>query len=716
MPSPRPVRSPNASRMGDLSWAPPGSHAGLITGRLLALALLFGLAASLDGQEPPDTLSADVSQMRTSQWNSPEVRELISRARAMRQAVVVDDSMRSYQADARGYVYFFLDRAGSEETNLVKTDQIALEVYWKAPDSTRQRIVGLRDEASLPTNINYHLDHLTVVQDDYADLIRLGDGDEVAAVIHPVAPGSDRVYEFRIADSLMISFPGPREPVRVYEIEVRPRDFTRPGFVGTVFIDVATAAIVRMNFSFTPASYVDDYLDYIRISLDNSLWDGRFWLPYEQRVELRREVPWFDFPAGTVIRGRWEIRNYRFNEPLPGFLFQQRSVTALPEEQRRSFPFGEDLHAQVDEEGLGPVPELDEVRAQAARIAGEQLLGGLARNRPWVPNASFGFRHNRAEGTALGLGWAWRPRDDLRLAGAGGWAFGADHAYGTLRVSRSVGWNLSATGYLRAPTDLNPGPVVAGATNTVAGLIGERDYTDLHFRSGAQITASPPGTGITGRLFAERHRNPNAARFGRSTLAIDEGRQFGVGLDASRSWALGGSALPLTGEVRAQVAHFQPVGLDAGDYTYGTLDAALGWTAQSLVNQVEGRVRLEGGWTSAAAPTQTLTLLGGRGTLLGYEFRAFAGDRWARFHVEGFHLLDTPWLSLGAFGSVGATWLRPGSAPTSWDVRTTGLARWSAGFSARWFWDILRTDLGRGLNGGGWEFQASVHPRFWDWM
>ena len=218
----------------------------------------------------------------------------MERAREVRRNARGDSALVSYRADARGYVYFYLNRADTGENTLVKTDQVALEVYWKAPDSTKQRIIGLRDEKRLPTNIRYHLDHLTVVQDEFQDLIRLGDGDEVSAVTHPAAS------ELRCASTTSAwaipspsQFQGEREPVRVYEVEVRPKDFTRPGMIGSVFVDRRNGAIVRMSFTFTSASYVDDYLDYIRISLDNSLWDGRYWLPYEQNVEIRREVPFF---------------------------------------------------------------------------------------------------------------------------------------------------------------------------------------------------------------------------------------------------------------------------------------------------------------------------------------------------------------------------------------------------------------------------------------
>lgn len=142
-------------------------------------------------------------------WNGERVSELVRQARDLRQATAIDVALQAYRADARGYVYFFLDRTNSDDRTLVKTDQVALEVFWRAPRQSRQRLVGLRDVKELPTNISYHLDHLTVVQDDFGDLIRLGNGDEVEAVVHPVAPGADSIYDYRLTDSLTVTISAP---------------------------------------------------------------------------------------------------------------------------------------------------------------------------------------------------------------------------------------------------------------------------------------------------------------------------------------------------------------------------------------------------------------------------------------------------------------------------------------------------------------------------
>ncbi|MFG1691164.1 peptide-methionine (S)-S-oxide reductase MsrA [Gemmatimonadota bacterium] len=431
--------------------------------RALPSAILLILACSLS--------PGDLQGQEEEEWNTPRALALVEQAREARTRRVVDGDLTSYSADARGYVYFFLHREDTDERILVKTDQIAVEVYWRAPDETKQRIVGLRDEKSLPTNIHYHLDHLVVVQNEFGNSIRIGDGDEVSAVVHPMAPGSEIFYDFALGDSLTITLPGPEEPVRVFEVHVRPKHFDSPGYVGSVFLDRATSAIVRMDFTFTPASYVDSYLDYIRISLDNGLWLGRHWLPYEQRLEIRREVPFLDIPAGSIIRGRFEISNYTFNEPLQPSLFQGPPVSAVPEEQRRAFPFQDSLHAQLQEEGLSPPPELAEVRAMAVSLAGQHYMSGLRRLRAHFPSISETFRYDRVEGLFAGAGLSYEPHPLLRGRIHAGYAFGRERPAASLDLSGGQG--LTGTG-VRAIwnelRDMGPLPGTNGLFNTLSSI------------------------------------------------------------------------------------------------------------------------------------------------------------------------------------------------------------------------------------------------------
>jgi hypothetical protein len=310
-----------------------------------------------------------------------------------------------------GFGHFYLDRDESDERTLVKTDQIALELYWAQPNQTKQRIVGLRDQSRLPNRMYYHLDHLTVVQNGFGDVIRIGDGDEVRDVPHPAARGSEAIYDFRVADSMELRLPGTRS--RSARDERAAEADGRSALVGSIFVDRGTADIVRMTFTFTPASYVDRRLDYIQIALDNGLWQGRYWLPNEQRLEIRRQLPELDFAAGAVILGRMRIIDYQFNDTLPATLFAGYPVEAVPHVQRESYPFQRDIYADLNEARLAPPPDMAELRARAAALLRGQRLSGLPKLRLQLASASSALRYNRRRGCSR----AAAPPHSPRLAG-----------------------------------------------------------------------------------------------------------------------------------------------------------------------------------------------------------------------------------------------------------------------------------------------------------
>ena len=221
-------------------------------------------------------------------WNSEEALALARRAVSRRSGAAADSSLHDYKAQAHGFL-FFLGAFGqglADPPRLVKADQLELEVYWRAPASSKQRVIGWRDQAQLPTDINYHRDHLGIIQNNFGSAIRLGEGDEVRDVPHPLAPGGLAVYDFALGDTTVIVLP--EREVRVVALRVRPKDFGRPRIVGSLYLDAGTADLVRMAFNFTPRSYLDPQLEDVSIELDNALWEDRYWLPYRQEIEIRR--------------------------------------------------------------------------------------------------------------------------------------------------------------------------------------------------------------------------------------------------------------------------------------------------------------------------------------------------------------------------------------------------------------------------------------------
>jgi hypothetical protein len=651
-------------------------------------------------------------------WNSPVALTLIERARERRAAPRADSGLVNYQAAAAGHVYFFLDRADSEDRVLVKADQIALEVYWAAPDRTKQRIVGLRDASKLPNQMNYHLDHLTVVQDEFGDLIRLGDGDEVRDVLHPAAPRSDQTYDFRLADSMTIRLSGSADPIQVHEIEVRPRHPDRPAFVGSLFLDQATAAIVRMSFTFTPASYVDQRLDYIQVGLDNGLWDGRYWLPNEQTLEIRRQVPILDFPTGGVIRGVFRISDYRFNQELPPGLFRGARVVAAPRSEREAHPFPAGLFDELAAEGLSATTDLAGLRRQATALLSERYLSGLPRLRLYLPNSSAALRYNRAEALFLGGGVSYATSAASRLRFTTGYATGPGHLSltGDWRISPDRATNLWLRAEHRTLRDLGLRPGMPGLLNTVAAASLGEDFLDPYFATGAALGLERQlDQGWNARIVLGYEEHHNAAlqethAIFNQQAAFRPVRRIATGplLHTNLTISRGRTAAPgWNGRISVEAGRFNGAG-----YLRPLLEATV--TRRARNHDAALELRGATGFLAGTAPPQTLFLLGGAGTLPGYTYRAFAGDRFALVGLEAYSDLAAPWVRLRAVGTAGWTELGAATAPAEWAVHATDGLRTSLGAGVGLFYDLLRIDLVRGLQQGRWQWVFSASPALAD--
>src|SRR5665213_3827335 len=97
-------------------------------------------------------------------WNSPRAESLATHATAVRAAQLADSGLKTYKAEATGYLTFLaqLGKGFPDPPKIVRADQIASDIYWKAPSLSKQLIKGRRDTLLLPTDINYHRDHLGI--------------------------------------------------------------------------------------------------------------------------------------------------------------------------------------------------------------------------------------------------------------------------------------------------------------------------------------------------------------------------------------------------------------------------------------------------------------------------------------------------------------------------------------------------------------------------
>lgn len=709
----------------------------------MLLAILLWILPSLCLLPAPalgqaTTQEADSASRDPGAWNSPAAMELVFRAVERRMLPVDDSLLRSYVGQAEGYVHFLADRLDGSDPIPLRVDQVALDLYWRAPNLTRQEIRGLRAEELLPIkDFRYYQDRLTVIQNGFGDIIQVGQGMDVRSVPHPLARYVQDFYDYSLGDSVTVRLPGAPEPVRVVEVKVRPRDSSLPAFVGSVFLDAATGAVSRLEFTFTPVSYVDRRIDRVRITLEHGLWQGRWWLPFRQQVEVRREIPELDIRVQSVIQGVLTVEKYTFNEELPLVMFSgPRLVLPGPDGTDPSH-FRRGLFDEMEAQGLQR-PDLALLEAEARQMVRERALSGLPSTRIHWDRVSSLMRANRVEGVFAGAGLSRTVGADTRVSVLGGWASGARRASGIARLRRQTpeGPVLQVEARHAAVQDVGQTPGLDPFLNTFATLTLGRDYMDPYRVDGGSLGVewwreggSSLGLGVRveqhGTFAQNWFEGPvgDPAPF-RPLPGVNEGLRsvvWGAFRGPLGPWQVAG----LSGRLRVEAGAFE------GDALVRGL-GGVSWSRRTPDASRRHLVSLELGAQGGGVPLQDRFLLGGMGTLPGFPYRAWGGNRYSLLSGEMEEGLIPGWVSLRGVLAAGAV---GGGDPTPREMipclrdvvcppprvapgpqGASGL-RASAGVGVGLVRGILRVDYLWGLgSGGGGAWSVSVDPAFRAWL
>jgi hypothetical protein len=689
-------------------------------------------------------------------WNDARTRTLVELATARRAEQLADTGLTEYRAAAHGYVTFLaqLGEGFPLPPKIVKADELALEVYWRAPNLSKQRIIGRRDTLLLPTDIRYHRDHLGIVQNNFPSIIRLGDGDEVADVPHPLSQIGLREYDFAITDSLAIRVPG--RDINVYEVKVRPKDDRQSRVIGAVYIDQSGGQVVRMAFNFTRAAFLDKQLEDLAVVLENGLVGGRFWLPRRQEIEIRRSGTWLDYPVRGIIRGRWEIANYQLNVQAPTSLFTigPEIVQAPPAEQQRYQWKGLILDSLPPDVRAVTDAEVSRIQAEARQLVRAQALSRVRSTAASARGLSDIVRFNRVEGLAVGGGIAQRLGNGLSATLRARYGLDDRDVKGqaTLAWQNASGFGVRLFG-LRDFREVGDAQERSTVVNSIAAQEFGSDYTDPYFVRGGGVgidfpTFATVRLSLTGSI--ERHdslrvRAGSVRGEFAPTLPVSAQRYGRIALEAYRSpglWILG-TELEALGSVSALLPSGGGASAPFGAHRQNiraairaSIERPFGTTGHRLV------LGTLGAWSTREIPvTEEFAFFGGPLTAPGYGFHQVAGSRGVSQRLE--LRVPAPFLpfSLGRFGRVPS---RGTVAPFASLTYVNGLrcritvatdtisagnpasdvSDWCAGASARAGYpsvgigyltpfDLIRFDVARGLRDGRWMFYVDVSREFW---
>lgn len=706
----------------------------------MRMLLVAALAAGWLGAAVP-LLAPRAAAAQQREWNDARTIELVRRAIGVRAVQLADTALRDFKAKAHGYVTFLaqVGEGFTEPPRVVKADEIAVEVYWGAPDRSKQVLVGRRDSTLLPTDISYHRDHLAVILNNFPSIIRLGDGDEVQDVAHPLSEAGLATYDYAIVDSLTLRL-GPGRTIDVIQVRVRPKDPSRPAAVGAVFLDRQEAQVARMSFSFTRAALKDRQLEDVSVVLDNGLVDGRFWLPRRQTIEIRRTGTWLDFPVRGIIRGRWEVCCVETNVGIEDRMLSGPEIVSVGPAQLRAYPFGgaildslpPDVRAPTDEETRA-------VQEEARRLVRQEALQRARSTALTARGVSDFVRVNRVEGLALGAGLTRRLGRGVFLGGSARWGVDDEELKWTLGlgVRRASGAGVSLDVHRRY-AEAGDEVERSGAVNSFAAQEFGSDYTDPYDARGLTVTADlAPWRGVrwSAGLTAERQgalgivAAPSRGRYERTipATALDELRLV---LAAERPTALAVLGSELRARVEARVGVTRLEGSDSlWQRPYLRLHHAA--TAERPFGRQRLALRWQGGALLAAdgrhAPQQLL-YAGGPVSAPGYLFHEIAGTATGALRAEWRAPAPFVPIPLGRFGRApGSVTLAPfvslagtnGRGAFAYDPSSSlpraprrGLFP-SVGLGGLFLFDLLRVDVARGLRGGVWMLNVDVDPSFW---
>ncbi len=679
-------------------------------------------------------------------WNSPRALALVHTAVDRRNAQLADTGLVAYQATAHGYLTFLVQLGRNFPTppKIVKTDQLALEVYWRAPNMSKQLIIGRRDTTLLPTDINYHRDHLGIVQNNFPNFIRLGEGDEVRDVPHPLSSAGLTLYDYAISDSLRITIPG--QTIDVYEVKVRPKDDAQPRVVGAVYIDRHTGQVVRMAFSFTRAALLDAQLEDISIVLENGLIGTKYWLPRHQEIEIRRTGTWLDYPVRGIIRGRWEVSDYHLNEKIPVGMFSGPEFVQNPPDALKAYPWhGNILDSLPPDVTVTTDADVRRVQDEARALVREQALQRVEATRLSARGLSDFVSVNRVQGLTLGAGLE-RPLG-TKLSASLRPQYGVADAI--VRGTAALDWQ-SAGGFgvrlfaAHTLADARDEPERSRIANSLAAQEWGSDASEPYDLKALGADLSLPVAGVRWTLGVAReeqravavHAQPAMGVYA-PTIPVTALDPWHASLRGERATPLSWRGFDVTASARFDWWHAAVANPCSGpDLVLCTLPATTVRRAAAVIDVTHDVGPIEvvshthgaiADGTGGYVPAQELVYFGGPVTAPGYALHGLVGARGISQRIELRAPIPFFGFSLGTFGRAPAratlapyfnVVALPGSSAFSED-HGNGVVREQRMFSAVGvglisFFDLVRLDVARGLNAGGrWTFSLDVTREFW---
>ena len=328
---------------------------------------------------------------------------------------------------------------------------------------------------------------------------------------------------------------------------------------------------------------------------------------------------------------------------------------------------------------------------------------------------------NRVEGLALGAGVAWQMGEDWDGRARLGYGFAGELVSGSVRIEAAGPRGGPAISLYRDVRDVSDWPVGSRLVNSITSQEMGDDYGDYYSAAGARLEWRRPLGGrwewTASAAWEWIDSLPVAAAPVRGTYRPNP--DLGTGDLALVRLAL----RQRTGGLAERRNTALDAALESGTMNGGPFYARLSVAGQlqQPVGATSVLVRVRAGLADDALPAHRAFVLGGRGTLVGDEFREWGGAASALGHLEWRLPVPFPTLPLGPYARTPGTLIVAPFAAAGWAERPAAGAPWRAsdgarvtlGLAVEWL-GLLRIEAGWGTASDKIGVVMDVTRDFWD--
>jgi hypothetical protein len=246
-----------------------------------------------------------------SPYSTPAVQQLVERAMARRRTS--DSAVANYQATIRYRLSVAVGRSAWSRAPATAVEEQVARVHWQQPNDLRIDVVGRRFRSRRrDLELSSIWARPWFVPRGVDDSVRIFSSRFPATgALHPLASAGPAWYRYTLTGGLTVTQAGGGS-LRLLRVQVTPRR-TGPALIaGQMWIDSASAEVVRLTFRYLGTALwvrpedgpqgpdsakarrlnsMVNRLVSVDADLEYGLQDGRFWMPYRQVVAGRVRIP-----------------------------------------------------------------------------------------------------------------------------------------------------------------------------------------------------------------------------------------------------------------------------------------------------------------------------------------------------------------------------------------------------------------------------------------